>query len=62
MKLSLNKDDLHHLGPEGDLGGWNCFFMAGPSGERVEFNQIADGSNAALNMKKASDQFRSSAE
>lgn len=61
MKLSLNKDDLHHLGPDGELGGWNCFFMAGPSGERVEFNQIADGSNAALNMKKTSDQFRSSA-
>ena len=36
--------------------------MSGPSGERVEFNQIASGSNAALNMKKASDRFRSLAD
>ena len=60
--VSLNKEDLHHLGPDGELGGWNCFFMSGPSGERIEFNQIASGSNAALNMKKASDLFRSSAD
>ena len=41
--VSLNKSDLHQLGPEGALGGWNCFFMSGPNGERIEFNQIPKG-------------------
>ena len=57
--VSLNKDDLHHLGPDGDLGGWNCFFMSGPSGERVEFNQIPKGTcNADVNFSKAAEEFR----
>ena len=30
--VSLNKGDVHQLGPDGPLGGWNCFFMSGPNG------------------------------
>lgn len=61
--VSLNKDDLHQLGPEGALGGWNCFFMSGPNGERIEFNQIPKGKcNADTNFSTAAKQFRSSVE
>ena len=57
--VSLNKDDLHHLGSEGELGGWNCFFMSGPNGERIEFNQIPQGRcNADANFSKAAEEFR----
>ena len=57
--VSLNKDDLHHLGSEGELGGWNCFFMSGPNGERIEFNQIPQGRcNADANFSKAAKEFR----
>ena len=59
--VSLNKDDLHHLGPDGALGGWNCFFMSGPNGERIEFNQIPKGKcNADTNFSAAAQHFRSS--
>ena len=57
--VSLNKSDLHQLGPEGVLGGWNCFFMSGPNGERIEFNQIPkDRCIADANFSKAAKQFR----
>lgn len=57
--VSLNKDDLHQLGPDGALGGWNCFFMSGPNGERIEFNQIPQGRcNADANFSKAAEEFR----
>lgn len=57
--VSLNKTDVHHLGPDGELGGWNCFFMSGPNGERIEFNQIPKGlCNADANFTKSAVQFR----
>ena len=57
--VSLNKSDLHQLGPEGVLGGWNCFFMSGPNGERIEFNQIPKGRCIAdANFSEAAKQFR----
>ena len=57
--VSLNKSDLHQLGPEGVLGGWSCFFMSGPNGERIEFNQIPKGRCIAdANFSKAAKQFR----
>ena len=57
----LNKPDLHQLGPDGDLGGWNCFFMSGPNGERVEFNQIPKGKcKADINFAAAAEKFRTS--
>jgi len=60
--VSLNKTDLHHLGPKGELGGWNCFFMSGPNGERIEFNQIPKGlCNADSNFTKSAIQFRNNA-
>lgn len=60
--VSLNKDDLHQLGPDGPLGGWNCFFMSGPNGERIEFNQIPKGKcNADANFTAAAERFRASA-
>ena len=55
--VSLNKSDVHRLGSEGELGGWNCFFMSGPNGERIEVNQIAEGCNAARNFGIAADKF-----
>ena len=53
----LNKSDVHRLDSEGELGGWNCFFMSGPNGERIEFNQIAEGCNAAINFRIAAEKF-----
>lgn len=60
--VSLNKSDLHQLGAEGPLGGWNCFFMSGPNGERIEFNQIPKGRCIAdANFTEAAKQFREKA-
>ena len=60
--VSLNKGDVHQLGPDGPLGGWNCFFMSGPNGERIEFNQIPKGRcNADANFSKAAEHFRKAA-
>ena len=57
--VSLNKSDLHQLGPEGVLGGWNCFFMSGPNGERIEFNQIPKSLCIAnANSSKVAKHFR----
>ena len=55
--VSLNKSDVQRLDSEGELSGWNCFFMSGPNGERIEFNQIAEGCNAAINFRIAAEKF-----
>lgn len=55
--VSINKPDLFHLGPDGDLGGWSLAFMSGPNGERIEFVQVPPGCNAAKTFAAASVQF-----
>lgn len=56
--VTLNKPDLFHLGPDGELGGWCLAFVSGPNGERIEFVQVPPECNASQTFTAAAAKFK----